>query len=745
MKKTIALLLIMLLPCAVFASQEMGQIRPIALDSDSDLVDSCRYFFECGTTTEISTYTTAALSVANSNPLQASSGEYGPAYFEGCTKVVQAPPDEDGDCYAYADATADWTVDNWYGMGSTPADGVNLSDYTDIAAAITAIGETTTTLWLDDAGTQSMDENVTIPATLSTIGMKGCIITTTGYTLTINGPLVGVPGLFTGSGTVTHGGPVVGAEDMWNMSGTVNINDSLEAPLVRIFTGGGTYLIANSLTYQIPVQWWGVLGDGSTANITTLQACFDDVGTAGGGHVVFPDTGSDYLIAGAVFVLSNTVVEFLGQGSFLKLTGTTTGGTLSCKADETNITFINPMVDANNITSGGSGNVCLGMGVGNGEVKVFGGILKNAAMGTSYQDGGKCIQCEGGNTRLTMTGTTLDNCAVGLSARRDATTDPSTGGIHVMYDDIHCRDCDTFGYWKVANTTSNEGEEFSVKLNNFTCHDCGTSASWDDHIFQFSRAANVTITSGTISGGTAVDAIFAGRGNKIMVDDVTINQDATAIIDLDPPNFAQSLSDQTASANWYFDITATGTYGFVYYSDTTESTYSNRALNYSTIIARLSNDVSTSIVDPVTREGDTFLQVTLDDQILMSRANIINANYAKMANVPALGHTITELNLVIPRSTELTIAAGVITRTGGCHTVDTAANGASDDLDTISGGDQGDILVLYAENAARTVVLKDGVGNLLLSGNCTLDNTSDIAVLHFDGTNWREIVCTDNG
>ena len=46
--------------------------------------------------------------------------------------------------------------------------------------------------------------------------------------------------------------------------------------------------------------------------------------------------------------------------------------------------------------------------------------------------------------------------------------------------------------------------------------------------------------------------------------------------------------------------------------------------------------------------------------------------------------------------TELTIAAGVITRTRSNHTVDTQGDDATDDLDTINGGVEGDILLLRA-------------------------------------------------
>jgi prolyl-tRNA editing enzyme YbaK/EbsC (Cys-tRNA(Pro) deacylase) len=85
--------------------------------------------------------------------------------------------------------------------------------------------------------------------------------------------------------------------------------------------------------------------------------------------------------------------------------------------------------------------------------------------------------------------------------------------------------------------------------------------------------------------------------------------------------------------------------------------------------------------------------------------------------------------------TELTIAAGVVTRTQGVHLIDTEADAASDDLDTISGGAADMMLILRAINAARTVVLKDGTGNLELGGSdITLDDTDRFVFLLYDGT-----------
>lgn len=96
-------------------------------------------------------------------------------------------------------------------------------------------------------------------------------------------------------------------------------------------------------------------------------------------------------------------------------------------------------------------------------------------------------------------------------------------------------------------------------------------------------------------------------------------------------------------------------------------------------------------------------------------------------------------------SSNLTIASGVVTVTQAVHSIETEAAGATDDLDTISGGSASNILTVYAYDSSHTVVLKDGTGNLKLSGDCTLDNTEDTATLIKIGSNWQLLNCTNNG
>ena len=95
--------------------------------------------------------------------------------------------------------------------------------------------------------------------------------------------------------------------------------------------------------------------------------------------------------------------------------------------------------------------------------------------------------------------------------------------------------------------------------------------------------------------------------------------------------------------------------------------------------------------------------------------------------------------------TELTIASGAITATQSNHTVDTESDAASDDLDTINGGTEGDILVLRAISGARTVVVKTGTGNIRCGLDVSLDSALDTVTLVYASGLWAKLAVANNG
>lgn len=85
-------------------------------------------------------------------------------------------------------------------------------------------------------------------------------------------------------------------------------------------------------------------------------------------------------------------------------------------------------------------------------------------------------------------------------------------------------------------------------------------------------------------------------------------------------------------------------------------------------------------------------------------------------------------------SAALTIASGAITATQNWHRVDTESSAATDNLDTITAGADGQVLVIRSTNDARDIVIRHGVGNIVCNGggNVTLGLTSDLAILIYD-------------
>lgn len=101
--------------------------------------------------------------------------------------------------------------------------------------------------------------------------------------------------------------------------------------------------------------------------------------------------------------------------------------------------------------------------------------------------------------------------------------------------------------------------------------------------------------------------------------------------------------------------------------------------------------------------------------------------------------------LILNDATELTIAIGVITMSQKYHTIDTEADAATDDLDTINGGTAGEELIIRAVNDTRAVVVKNATGNLRIEGDMTLDNSLDTISLIYTGTYWVETGRANNG
>ncbi len=91
----------------------------------------------------------------------------------------------------------------------------------------------------------------------------------------------------------------------------------------------------------------------------------------------------------------------------------------------------------------------------------------------------------------------------------------------------------------------------------------------------------------------------------------------------------------------------------------------------------------------------------------------------------------------------VTIAAGVITISQSNIQVDTEASASTDNLDTINGGTEGQIIIVHSQSGSRDPTLTES-GNLKLAGTFLLSDSQDMIVLMKLGSNWIEISRSDN-
>ena len=104
--------------------------------------------------------------------------------------------------------------------------------------------------------------------------------------------------------------------------------------------------------------------------------------------------------------------------------------------------------------------------------------------------------------------------------------------------------------------------------------------------------------------------------------------------------------------------------------------------------------------------------------------------------------------LILKAATELTLDTdGTITVTQSYHSVDTYADAATDDLTSIFSGVEGQILTLKGASSLRTVTVKNGAGNIRLSGaDFAFDSLYDTIVLMYTSNDvWVELSRSNNG
>ena len=196
------------------------------------------YTYIAGTTTDKATYSDIELATPNGNPIELDSDGMATIFGQGAYKFVMKTS---------ADVTR-WTVDNITASTGGDLTLVGISDYADdLTAAVTAIGATESTLFMD--ADSVITGNTTIPSTLKLLWLSSRPVSGA-HTLTINGGIEAGPYEIFDSTVTVEGSPVAKklSSEWWDVTGggTTDDTTALIAAITSAVLAKITLVISNT-------------------------------------------------------------------------------------------------------------------------------------------------------------------------------------------------------------------------------------------------------------------------------------------------------------------------------------------------------------------------------------------------------------------------------------------------------------------------------------------------------------------
>jgi hypothetical protein len=149
---------------------------------------------------------------------------------------------------------------------------------------------------------------------------------------------------------------------------------------------------------------------------------------------------------------------------------------------------------------------------------------------------------------------------------------------------------------------------------------------------------------------------------------------------------------------------------------------------------------ATTFTEDVAINGDVTTDLTLDGDLDVGGGNVSSDSGAVTHDDASTFSERVTLGsfLNIGSATLTTIASGVVTADPPFMRL-AAESGSTDDLDTINGGSQGDLLWVRPDGS-DVITLKDGTGNLVCPGGSDVALNFQRALLLFDAGDWHVLL-----
>jgi hypothetical protein len=215
-----------------------------------------------------------------------------------------------------------------------------------------------------------------------------------------------------------------------------------------------------------------------------------------------------------------------------------------------------------------------------------------------------------------------------------------------------------------------------------------------------------------------------------------------------------SLNDFDVRPTSYWGLTTGTSTAYTLSANPTVISYNNSQ----TFVIQIHTDCGnnpTLAIDSLTAQN--FKKYTQQGTKINLKASDLKANQRYFCTYDGVDIVVLNPNslpLLSGTLTTLTISAGVITlnNNSSSYAIDTEGSTSSDDLDTINGGQDGQIIFLRSANNARNVVLKHATGNIFnpqnnnaANRNITLDlNSGNFVFLRYDSNLAYWIVITSS-
>lgn len=743
-------------------------------DNGQLLTGGCLYSYDCGTTDKVATCADNTCGSFNTNPITLDSRGEADVYSEQCYKLVLYEADTDGVCDSTPSTPLIWTKDNIFSPGQEVPQIDYIGNYADLATAVTSIGSDPTTLMINVATVIADGDTVIIPSTLTLwFTDSGSIDGVAGggtETLTMNGGITADLVQVFGSNLAIDGessrihnvyvqwGGAVGDGSTDSTAGfikMVNFASALKADGVRLIISRGLYILSDEIPLLDDMT---IIGDGnpelfqtaSSKHIFAINTPESDISIEG---IVFIGLGSDWdgtTNEAGVYMSGSAFNVHIKRCTFSKfkdgILGSQGNGRIHIEScDLRNFSHSGlRMVAPTNVWIQDSYVNGDRAGIGDEVDGLVGIWLANAPDG-SGDDGSRAI----------ITSNTVENTSI-------------EGIISVVsfFNITNNVVSETFGYGIVAEASKGViddggGKDLVISSNTIGNTYGGIRLSRDPANASLNPQRAI-ITNNIIynvlgAGNDGINLGFGGTTENIKHVLVAGNLVHTAVgngVDITNGQYIDVLNN-----SFYNTRIGVSTLGSAIGDSTNITTKGN------TVIEAQNKGISIST-------NTTYFEVsnnTIRDPNTSAAANIDGISLSGCTNGIAIDNLIEDTggnmrdgirntgtdnvvqnNIEIGGSgevyKELTIASGVITIKKDSHTVDTEASAASDDLDTINGGIYvKQRITLKAEITGRVVVIKNGTGNIKSGADISLDNSDDIIVLEFDGTDWLVVSFYDNG